>query len=82
MPGDGLHLCQQLGVVVGANPGDPPLGSKFRDEIDTGNLTAAEISGMIRFYNETFGIVAGDQLQQRRIKVSNWLCNLPPSRNV
>ncbi|KAF8204347.1 hypothetical protein K438DRAFT_1964696 [Mycena galopus ATCC 62051] len=77
--GDGLVLATALApanpeVDVPEGPQDgAKIGAVFSPTINTLGMDYALILGLIRFYNEDLGIVAGDTLPMRSQKVVWWL---------
>ncbi|KAJ7501372.1 hypothetical protein B0H11DRAFT_2373528 [Mycena galericulata] len=76
--GDGLALATALAPVnpnVNVPPpqGNAAVGAVFHATIDTHGMNHGMILGLIRFYNEDFGIVPGDTVPTRSQKITNWL---------
>ena len=69
MPGVGLV---DMPPVVNANVNAVP--NPFNANINS--LSDAEILRLIMFYNDSFGIVAGDDTGERRKKFELWLTQL------
>ncbi|ESK83664.1 hypothetical protein Moror_2164 [Moniliophthora roreri MCA 2997] len=78
IPGSGHVLAYSLRHAAGApivplNP-VPDIGAIHHlDPRTIDSMTHADILDLIAFYNEDFGITAGDNLAARRDKVKEWL---------
>ncbi|KAJ7898829.1 hypothetical protein B0H14DRAFT_2674425 [Mycena olivaceomarginata] len=77
VPGDGSLLAQTMAGNTAVPPLPPHantnIGGVYSVTIDVSNLNLGPILGLIRFYNEDFGIQAGDTLSTRKQKIMNWL---------
>ncbi|KAJ7137704.1 hypothetical protein C8R44DRAFT_975704 [Mycena epipterygia] len=73
--GDGLALATALAGNTPVPPpqGDAAVGAVYSASIDPHGMTHAQILGLIRFYNEDFGIIPTDLVPARVQKITNWL---------
>ena len=80
VPGDGIMLANNLIPAHPLNPlanvpalGSTPPGSLFPPTKDAAmRCTTVKIKKIIQFYNSDLGIVAGDSLHQKRLKLHAW----------
>jgi hypothetical protein len=72
LPGPGIVPFAPVPLLVGAAPAVPPFPANLNA---LNAFTHQQISDLSVLYNDTFGIVAGDNIATRRTKLQFWVSN-------